>query len=71
MGAGVPKNSAVPGWSELIRIFADKLNYCQDDSVRMPGTYTQEEMLRIPEYHFHKDTSENHADYYRLIQETL
>ena len=71
VGAGVSKNSAVPGWSELIRIFADKLNYCQDDSGRMPGTYTQEEMLRIPEYYFHKDTSENHADYYRLIQETL
>lgn len=77
VGAGVSKNSSVPGWSELIRVFADEIDYRRDTS-HDSGTactpcpaYTQEEMLRIPEYYFHRDASKDHAAYYRLIQDTL
>ena len=83
VGAGVSKNSGVPSWWELIKKFADELGYsrcdaCQKKTTDCPSAdckdrfeYTQEEFLRIPEYYYQQDTSENHANYFGLIQKTL
>ena len=83
VGAGVSKNSGVPSWWELIKKFADKLGYsrcdvCKKKTADCPRTdckdryeYTQEEFLRIPEYYYQQDTSENHANYFDLIHNTL
>lgn len=83
VGAGVSKNSGVPSWYELIRKFADELGYsrcdtCQKKVADCPKSdckdryeYTQEEFLRIPEYYYQQDLSENHANYFGLIQSTL
>lgn len=83
VGAGVSKNSGVPSWWELIKKFADELGYsrcdaCQKKTTDCPSAdcknrfeYTQEEFLRIPEYYYQQDTSENHANYFGLIQNTL
>ena len=83
VGAGVSKNSGVPSWWELIKKFADELGYsrcdaCQKKTTDCPSAdckdrfeYTQEEFLRIPEYYYQQDTSENHANYLGLIQKTL
>lgn len=83
VGAGVSKNSGVPSWWELIRNFGDELGYsrcdtCQKKVADCPKSdckdryeYTQEEFLRIPEYYFQQDASENHADYFGLIQSAL
>ena len=83
VGAGGSKNSGVPSWYELIRKFADELGYsrcdtCQKKVANCPKSdckdryeYTQEEFLRIPEYYYQQDLSENHANYFGLIQSTL
>ena len=83
VGAGVSKNSGVPSWWKLIRKFGDELGYsrcdtCQKKVADCPKPdckdryeYTQEEFLRIPEYYFQQDTSEDHADYFGLIQSAL
>ena len=83
VGAGVSKNSGVPSWWELIKKFADELDYsrcdtCKKKDVNCPNVackdryeYTQEELLRIPEYYYQQDTSEKHANYFDLIQSTL
>ena len=83
VGAGVSKNSGVPAWLDLIKQFADELGYsrcdtCKNNTADCPkadckgqSNYTQDEFLRIPEYYYQQDTSENHADYFGLIQRTL
>lgn len=83
VGAGVSKNSGVPSWYELIKKFADELGYsrcdtCQKKVADCPKMvckdryeYTQEEFLRIPEYYYQQDVSENHTNYFGLIQSTL
>lgn len=83
VGAGVSKNSGVPSWWELIKKFGDELGYsrcdtCQKKVSDCPKSdckdryeYTQEEFLRIPEYYYQQDTSENHTNYFDLIQSTL
>ena len=83
VGAGVSKNSGVPAWWDLIKKFADELGYsrcdtckkrtadCPEADCKDQYEYTQDEFLRIPEYYYQQDTSENHADYFGLIQSTL
>lgn len=83
VGAGVSKNSGVPAWWDLIKKFADELGYSRCDTCKKRTAdcpkadckdqyeYTQDEFLRIPEYYYQQDTSENHADYFGLIQSTL
>lgn len=83
VGAGVSKNSGVPSWWALIKKFADELNYsrcsvCKKKTSDCPTAdckdryeYTQEEFLRIPEYYYQQDISENHANYFNLIFKTL
>ena len=83
VGAGVSKNSGVPAWWDLIKKFADELGYSRCDTCKKRTAdcpkadckdqyeYTQDEFLRIPEYYYQQDTSENHTDYFGLIQSTL
>lgn len=83
VGAGVSKNSGVPSWWELIKKFADELGYdrcdtckkrtvdCLNSNCKDQYEYTQDEFLRIPEYYYQQDATENHADYFGLIQSTL
>lgn len=83
VGAGVSKNSGVPSWWELIKKFAAELDYsrcdvCKKKTANCPRTdckdryeYTKEEFLRIPEYYYQQDISENHANYFGLIHNTL
>lgn len=83
VGAGVSKNSGIPSWWELIKKFADELGYsrcdvCKKRTADCPSKdckdqfeYTREEFLRIPEYYYQQDSSENHADYYGVIQSAL
>ena len=82
-GAGVSKNSNVPTWWELIKIIADKIGYdrcdfckkrkeiCPETDCEERYAFTQDEFLRIPEYYYQKDTSDNNTEYYNLIQNTL
>ena len=83
VGAGVSKNSNVPTWWELIKIIADKIGYdrcdfckkrkeiCPETDCEERYAFTQDEFLRIPEYYYQKDTSDNNTEYYNLIQNTL
>ena len=83
VGAGVSKNSGVPAWWDLIKKFADELGYSRCDTCKKRTAdcpkadckdqyeYTQDEFLRIPEYYYQQDTSENHADYFGLIRKFL
>lgn len=83
VGSGVSNNSNVPTWGALIRKFADKIGYDKCISCKKAGktcpkpncedryAFTQDEYLRIPEYYFQSDTSEEKADYYQIIQSTL
>ena len=83
VGAGVSKNSDIPTWHELIREIAKKIHYsrcdyckrrnekCTAEECKERYTYTQEELLRIPEYYYQSDTSENHHEYYKLISDAL
>jgi len=83
VGAGVSKNSDIPTWWELIKTIADTINYdkcvsCKKRDEACPKSecedryaFTQDEFLRIPEYFFQRDTSENKTEYYELIRNTL
>lgn len=84
VGAGVSKNSGIPTWSGLIRKFAEKIQYnekctkctnrtskCPSDDCNDRFTFTQDEMLRIPEYLFQQDISEKNSEYFSLIKNTL
>lgn len=83
VGAGVSKNSGVPTWWELVKKIAEKIGYDKCTSCKRKKEdcfvldceerydFTQEELLRIPEYYYQSDTSENHREYYDLIGSTL
>lgn len=84
VGSGVSKNSGIPTWSGLIRKFAEKIQYnekcsnctnrtskCPSDDCNDRFMFTQDEMLRIPEYLFQQDISEKNSEYFSLIKNTL
>lgn len=83
VGSGVSKNSSIPTWKELIEKISDKIGYdrcnlckkakedCAKEKCIDKKAFTQDEFLRIPEYLFQNDGSENNIDYYSFIQETL
>ena len=83
VGAGVSKNSDIPTWSELIKCFAEKLNYsnCKKCNYRKSDcpipdcndryNFCQDEYLKIPQYFFNKDTSEGKSNYYEIIKQVL
>lgn len=86
VGAGVSKNSGMPSWSELINSISDKIGYahsdrclncdkrnqdCPKNKCEERHQFSQDEFLRIPEYFYQTDLSENHQEYYNLILENL
>ncbi len=83
VGAGVSKNSNIPTWWELIKRIADKIGYkkcfsCAKRTSMCPivecidqYAFTQDDFLRIPEYYWSEDNSENHIEYYTFIQNIL
>lgn len=84
VGAGVSKNSNLPTWSELIKVFADELNIskckvcnfknkgiCTDDDCKEKYNFSQDEFLKIPKYYYDNDNSINHEKYKNIIKEKL
>lgn len=82
VGSGVSNNSGIPTWGNLIKVIADKIKYykcntckkqqdCSKSECEERYDFTQDEYLRIPEYYYQQDTSENHSKYYELIKNTL
>lgn len=82
VGSGVSNNSGIPTWGNLIKVIADKIKYykcnsckkqqdCSRSECEERYDFTQDEYLRIPEYYYQQDTSENHSKYYELIKNTL
>lgn len=64
VGAGVSKNSGIPTWGQMVRQFAERMDYPVD---RLSTT----EYIRIPQYFYGMDQSEHHEEYYRILQETI
>ena len=79
VGAGVSKNSGLPSWGQLVDSIAQKIGYdkcslcSQRSSCKVPGkcSFTQEELLRIPEYFYQTDHSELKKEYYDFIASRL
>jgi len=83
VGAGVSSNSGVPTWGSLIRTIAEKIGYdkcafckksgetCSKENCEKRYAFTQDEFLRIPEYFYQQDTSNEHDAYYRFLQDLL
>ena len=83
VGSGVSKNSNVPTWGELIRDMADIIGYdrcavcdlheeCDKNENRgCKQQLSQDEFLKIPEYYYQKDSSQNKDNYYSFIKNKL
>ncbi|NFN34724.1 hypothetical protein FDB51_06145 [Clostridium botulinum] len=83
VGAGVSKNSNVPTWEELIKVFADKLQYnnCKKcnfknkikcgDKCSEKYNFSQDEFLKIPQYYYDMDNSKDKQKYKNIIKDTL
>lgn len=79
VGAGVSRNSGVVSWGQLVEAIAQKINYQKCDNCRQKTSctreekcaLTQDEYLRIPEYFYQEDTSEDKNDYYAFLHDTL
>ncbi|MCI8268328.1 MAG: hypothetical protein HFG55_01450 [Lachnospiraceae bacterium] len=65
VGAGVSKNSGLPTWGQIVQVFAREIGYSTK------GRLATEEYIRIPQYYYCLDESENHASYYSLIQSMI
>lgn len=62
VGAGVSANSKLPNWSELVKKFADEINYPDTEE-----HFTSDQMLNIPQYMY--DT--NKERYYEIINNSF
>ncbi|NFL34500.1 hypothetical protein FDB64_05320 [Clostridium botulinum] len=83
VGAGVSKNSNIPTWGELINVFADELKYYKCNKCNLKNeirctnqcsekyNFSQDEFLKIPQYYYDIDKSENHIKYKSIIKDTL
>ncbi len=65
VGAGVSKNSGIPTWGQMVQVFAKEIDY------PTKGRLATEEYIRIPQYYYCLDESENHAAYYSLIKSMI
>ena len=77
VGAGVSNNSGIPGWNELVKCFAQKLNYdkckkcnfhssnCQMSDCKEKYNFCQDDYLKIPQFFYNKDENE----YFKTIKE--
>ncbi len=64
VGAGVSKNSGVPTWGQMVRVFAEKMEYPVE-------RLSTDEYIRIPQYFYGMDESEGHKIYYDTLQEII
>ena len=82
VGAGVSKNSNVPTWGHLVRQYAKKLNYTQclschfktlgcEKSCHFKHYFSTDEYIKIPQYFYSHDQSDQHHDYYSILKETF
>lgn len=84
VGAGVSANSNIPSWKNLVREIAEEIKYCRCTSCASRGSescipekcsskydFTSEELIRIPEYFFQMDNSEEHKHYFETIKRIL
>lgn len=64
VGAGVSKNSGIPTWGQMVRTFAEQLDY----PVKRLST---DEYIRIPQYYYGVDDSDSHKNYYDLLRKVI
>ncbi|HFD2039371.1 TPA: SIR2 family protein [Clostridium perfringens] len=64
VGAGISKNSNLPDWEQLIKVFVNKLNY----PVKEEDKLSSDEYLKIPQYYYNIHGKE---EYKKLIKEEL
>lgn len=64
VGAGISKNSGIPTWGQIVRVFAEKIGYPDH-------RLTTDEYIRIPQYFYGIDKSERHEEYYKTIKESV
>lgn len=62
VGAGVSKNSGVPTWGQIVRIYAQHLNYSHQKHL------STDEYIKIPQYFYSQDHSLHHRDYYQILK---
>ncbi|MEE0966179.1 MAG: SIR2 family protein [Bacilli bacterium] len=79
VGAGISKNSNVPTWGHIVRQFARELDYTQclschfkndtcEQTCRHKHYFSTDEYIKIPQYFYSQDTSENHENYYKILK---
>lgn len=82
VGAGVSKNSHVPTWGSLVRKYAKELHYTQCLSCHFKTSqceqnchhkyyFSTDEYIKIPQYYYSYDQSENHQNYYSILKEAF
>lgn len=64
VGAGVSKNSNVPTWGQMVRVFAEKIGYPVE-------RLSTNEYIRIPQYYYGMDDSDGHKEYYETLREII
>ncbi len=64
VGAGVSKNSGVPTWGQMVRMFANQMEYPVE-------RLSTDEYIRIPQYFYGMDSSEGHQEYYDLLRKII
>ena len=64
VGAGVSKNSNLPDWEQLIKVFINKLNYPISEGEKL----SSDEYLKIPQYYYNIHGGE---EYKKVIKDKL
>lgn len=64
VGAGISKNSNLPDWEQLIKVFVDKLNYPINEGNKL----SSDEYLKIPQYYYNIYGNE---EYKKVIKDEL
>lgn len=64
VGAGVSKNSGVPTWGQMVRMFAEQMEYPVE-------RLSTDEYIRIPQYFYGMDDSEGHKAYYETLKRII
>ncbi|MBU3131978.1 SIR2 family protein [Clostridium gasigenes] len=64
VGAGISKNSNLPDWEQLIKVFVNKLNYPISEGKEL----SSDEYLKIPQYYYNIFGNE---EYKKVIREEL
>lgn len=64
VGAGISKNSGVPTWGQMVRTFAERMDYPVE-------RLSTDEYIRIPQYFYGMDETEGHRHYYDTLREII